>query len=89
MCYSARASFAEGAFISAVGVALLFVSSVKRMYLMGILMLLSLAVAVFFYKVHPTSVWCFFAALISMVILWNLRFNDASVEKMKEVNQGK
>lgn len=57
----------------AITVAPLFVSSVKRMYLMSILILLSLVVAVFFYKVQLTSVWCFFAALLSMIILWILR----------------
>jgi hypothetical protein len=67
----------------AVTVAPLFISSVKRMYLMGILMILSLAVSVFFYRVHLTSVWCFFAALISVIILWILRFNRASAEEEK------
>jgi hypothetical protein len=62
-------------FYLAITVAPLFISSVKRMYLMGILIILSLAVAVFFYKVLLTSVWCFFAALISMIILWILRFD--------------
>jgi hypothetical protein len=70
-------------FYLAITVAPLFISSVKRMYLMGILMILSLAVAVFFFRVHLTSVWCFFAALISMVILWILRFNGAFFEKAK------
>lgn len=70
-------------FYLAITIAPLFISSVKRIYSMSILMFLSLAVAVFFYKVHLTSVWCFFAALISMVILWILRFNCACAEKAK------
>jgi hypothetical protein len=67
-------------FYLAITVAPLFVSSLNRMYLMGILILFSLAVAVFFYKVHLTSVWCFFAALISMVILWILRYKGVRAE---------
>jgi hypothetical protein len=62
----------------AVTVAPLFISSIKRMYLMGILIIVSLAVAVFFYRVHLTSVWCFFAAVISILILWILRFKSKS-----------
>ncbi len=64
----------------AVTVAPLFISSIKRMYLMGILIIVSLAVAVFFYRVHLTSVWCFFAAVISILILWILRFKSTSGE---------
>jgi hypothetical protein len=67
----------------AITVAPLFISSLKRMYLMGILIILSLAISVFFYKVHLTSVWCFFAALISMIILWILRSDNASGEMAK------
>jgi hypothetical protein len=51
----------------------LFISSMKRMYLLGILMLLSCVVAVIFYTKFVTSVWCFFAAVISIVIFWILR----------------
>ena len=68
-------------FYLVITVAPLFISSLKKMYLMAILMLLSLAVTVFFYRVHLTSVWCFFAALISMIILWILRLNEVSAEK--------
>ena len=62
-------------------IAPLFISSVKRMYLMGILILFSLVIALFFYKVHLTSVWCFFAAVISIVIFWILRSDRATVKK--------
>jgi Na+/melibiose symporter-like transporter len=51
----------------------LFVSSIKRTHLMGILMFLSCAVTAFFFTQYLTSVWCFFAALISVVVLWILR----------------
>lgn len=50
----------------------LFISSVKRVRPMGVLMLLSVVVSGIFYKVFVTSVWCFFAALISIVIYWIL-----------------
>jgi hypothetical protein len=50
----------------------LFISSVKRTHLLGILMTLSCIVTVIFFKQYLTSVWCFFAALISGVIFWIL-----------------
>jgi hypothetical protein len=50
----------------------LFISSVKRTHLLGILMTFSCIVTVIFFKQYLTSVWCFFAALISGVIYWIL-----------------
>lgn len=46
----------------------MLISSVKKMYLLGILMFLAVVVTVIFYVKNVTSVWCFFAAIISMVI---------------------
>jgi hypothetical protein len=50
----------------------LFVSSIKRTHLLGILMALSCLVTAIFFTQYLTSVWCFFAALISVVIYWIL-----------------
>jgi hypothetical protein len=50
----------------------LFISSVKRIHWMGILMSLSCLVTAIFFTQYLTSVWCFFAALISGVIYWIL-----------------
>jgi hypothetical protein len=57
----------------AVTIAPFFVSSIKKMYLLGIIMTLSLLVAAVFYKLYLTSVWCFFAAIISIFIYLILR----------------
>lgn len=51
----------------------LFASSVRRMYLFGILVTLSCIVTGIFYREYLTSVWCFFAAVISVVIYWIVR----------------
>jgi hypothetical protein len=63
----------------------LFISSTKRMYLFGILATISCIVTGIFYTQFLTSVWCFFAALISVVIYWMLA--DAkhvfNLEKLK------
>ena len=50
----------------------LFVSSIKRTYLLGILMALSCLVTIIFFTQYLTSVWCFFAAMISVVIFYIL-----------------
>jgi hypothetical protein len=51
----------------------LFVSSIKRTHLMGIMMFLSCLVTAIFFTQYLTSVWCFFAAIISGVVYWILR----------------
>jgi hypothetical protein len=50
----------------------LFVSSIKRTNLFAFLMTLSCLVTAIFFTQYLTSVWCFFAALISVVIYWIL-----------------
>jgi hypothetical protein len=51
----------------------LFVSGIKKTHLLGILMFLSCLITAIFFTQYLTSVWCFFAALISGVIFWILR----------------
>lgn len=45
-----------------------FISSVKRMILLGTLLVSSLIVSKVFFDVYTISVWCFFAAIISSVV---------------------
>jgi hypothetical protein len=63
----------------------LFISSIKRTHLLGILMSLSCLVTIIFFTYYLTSVWCFFAALISAVIFWILR-NAKRKYKFDKVN---
>ena len=51
----------------------LFVSSIKRTHLLGALMFFSCLISAIFFRQYLTSVWCFFAAIISGVIFWILR----------------
>jgi hypothetical protein len=67
----------------------LFVSDIKRTYMLGMLMFLSCLITAIFFTQYLTSVWCFFAALISGVIFWILRdskkefnFNKLSLLKI-------
>lgn len=50
----------------------LFISSIQRTHIMGALMLFSCVVTLIFFTQFLTSVWCFFAALISVVVYWIL-----------------
>ena len=50
-----------------------FVSSLERAYIMGIIMLLSFLVSAVFYQQFLTSVWCFFAAVMSFMIFYIIR----------------
>lgn len=51
----------------------LFISSGKRIYILGILMFLSCVITTIFFAQYLTSVWCFFGAVVSGVIFWILR----------------
>lgn len=51
----------------------LFVSSVKRTYILGVIMSLSFIVSYVFYTEHLTSVWCFFAAVLSFAVFYIIR----------------
>ena len=46
-----------------------FISSIKKMKWLGIIFLASYLFAVIFYNGYVISVWCFFAALLSFVVL--------------------
>lgn len=53
-------------------IAPLFISSTKRMWLFGILITISCIITGILFSQYLTSVWCFFAAIISAVIYWIL-----------------
>jgi len=50
-----------------------FVSSVKRAYILGIIIGLSAMVSVIFFTECLISIWCFFAAVVSFIIYYTIR----------------
>jgi hypothetical protein len=48
----------------------LFVSAEKRMWILGMAILLSFISTQVFFEDYVISVWCFFAAILSIVVLW-------------------
>lgn len=49
-----------------------FISSVRRMWVFGVLIAVSCIVTGIFFSQFLTSVWCFFAAIISIIVYWIL-----------------
>ena len=45
-----------------------FISSIKKMWLLGICFSVSLIVSAWFFQAHLLSVWCFLAAILSIII---------------------
>ncbi|MGD9142426.1 MAG: hypothetical protein PVG61_01120 [Dehalococcoidia bacterium] len=63
-------------------IAPIFISSVKRMWLFGILIAVSCLVTGIFFAQYLTSVWCFFAAVISILIYWILSGTRNKTEEL-------
>ena len=53
-----------------------FLSSIKKMKWLGIVFLVSYLFAIAFYSGFVISVWCFFAAVLSFVVLWIIITDD-------------
>ena len=51
-------------------VALFFISSVKRIQLLGLAVLASFVFSKIYFEEHMISVWCFFAGMLSIFIFW-------------------
>lgn len=65
----------------------LFASSVKRMWFFGALMAVSCLISGIFFTEYLTSVWCFFAALISIAIYWILSRIQSEVKQIPEASE--
>lgn len=50
-----------------------FISRIKQMGLLGILILISYGITLFFYSDYTISVWCFFASIISIMIWYIMK----------------
>lgn len=60
----------------------LFVSGLKRMWILGLAILTSFIATQLFFEDYVISVWCFFAAILSLIVLWiTTQFNKDVVTK--------
>lgn len=55
----------------------LFISTLKKAYILGIALIISFTISAVFFIHYLTSVWCFFAAVMSVVIYFMVRDNEA------------
>jgi hypothetical protein len=65
----------------------LFISSMKKLWIFGIAIVIAYIVTQVFYLKYALSVWCFFAAILSMIIYYVMnKISDSErSEKMKEL----
>jgi hypothetical protein len=63
----------------------LFISRYKRMWWLGIIVGVSYIVAAYFFRHYAFSVWCFFAALISMFVYFIM--NEVTADRDKTNNR--
>jgi hypothetical protein len=66
-------SYFYGLFYFVVTVIPPFISSAKRMKILGTLIFVAFLISQFFFRDYVISVWCFFAAAISVVVVWIVR----------------
>lgn len=79
--YTGKIPYAQSFFWAYVisGCGSCFISGNKIINILGVLLIFSIIVSYYFYATAFVSVWCFFAALLSFVILFNFNFTS---EKM-------
>ncbi|MEO6883911.1 MAG: DUF6629 family protein [Bacteroidia bacterium] len=70
---SAAIKYTESAFYIAATIISPFFTSIKRMWIVGLAILISCVITVLFYKHYTVSVWCFFASIISISIYLIMR----------------
>ncbi len=61
-----------------------YISTVKRMWIFGYCLTITLVLSAIFYKLYVVSVWCFFAAITSVVIYFILKGIQRETANLKE-----
>ncbi len=58
-----------------------FLSTLRHMKVLSAIMLASLIVSYFFFTNYLISVWCFFAAILSVLMIWIVKSNNDPTKK--------
>jgi uncharacterized membrane protein len=67
----------------------LFITSHQKIYILGIAIVLSLLISMFFYSGYIISVWCFFAAINSGIILYLIKeMNSTKLSRKMVFTEG-
>lgn len=67
--YGSLISWIISAFYFIPTVVSLFISSIKRIWLLGVVIVISFMITKVFFEDYLISIWCFFAAILSILIL--------------------
>jgi hypothetical protein len=51
-----------------------FISNKRGTYLLGLTLIISLVLTMYFYTIYLISVWCFFAAILSLIIFYVIHY---------------
>lgn len=80
--------YLQMAYLAYLAVTLLpfLLTSKRRVWLLGAVVVVSYAVAAWFYREHLLSVWCFFAAITSCVVWWIVGEDRANAQETISVN---
>jgi len=62
-----------------------FISTTRRMKALGIAFLLSYNFTILFYSGSVVSIWCYFAALLSLIVFWIIAGLQQPVDPMPDV----
>jgi hypothetical protein len=68
---------------------ILFVTKSTKIFLFGIIIVIAYAATQIFFRDYLVSVWCFFAALASVMIWWIVKEPDKSVELLEKMSASK
>lgn len=71
--YPSQLKFLSGFFYFMSTVVSTFISSINNIHVLGFMVIMSYLLTLFFFENYLISVWCYFAALISMLILLILK----------------
>lgn len=65
----------------------MFISSINRVWIFGVLVTISYTVADYFYSETFVSVWCFFAALVSLILYKVLKDNASETAAKVKIDK--
>ena len=65
----------------------MFLSSLKNVWIFGILVVIGYLIADYFYRATLVSVWCFFAAIVSLFVYKILKDNFYPLEEKKSLER--
>jgi hypothetical protein len=63
------------------------ITSSRRVWMLGAVVVISYAVAAYFYSEYLLSVWCFFAALASAIVWWIVGEDRAAARQTVQISQ--